>query len=84
MGSQVSADRLPYETRIINNARKGTGKYVNSIAEAGGWPVVAENHRPLTIPNDPNGDEDGDGYTNLEEWLHKSFAAVEGTGEPIQ
>jgi hypothetical protein len=42
---------------------------------------VAENYRPLVIPREPNGDEDGDGYTNLEEWLHKHAAAVEEAGD---
>jgi hypothetical protein len=78
------ADRLPYETRIVNNAKNGTGTYVNSIREAGGWPVVAENRRALAMPNHTNGDDDGDGYTNLEEWLHKHAAAVEGRGEPVK
>jgi hypothetical protein len=73
------ADRLPYETRIINNARNGTGGIVNSVAEAGGWPVVAENYRALTVPANPNGDDDGDGYTNVEEWLHAFAAEVEGS-----
>ena len=44
----------------------------------GGWPVYAENYRELTIPDNPNADDDGDGYTNLEEWLHNFSAIVEG------
>jgi hypothetical protein len=74
------ADRLPYETRIINQAKNGTGAIVDSIAEAGGWPVVAENHRSLVIPKNPGTDSDGDGYTNLEEWLETYSAFVEGRG----
>jgi hypothetical protein len=71
------ADRLPYETRIINQAINGTGSIINSVAEAGGWPVVANNTRPLTVPSS-TADDDGDGYTNLEEWLETMAAEVEG------
>jgi len=56
------------EFRIITDCTKN----------AGGWPDLAENYRALTIPNNPNQDDDGDGYTNLEEWLHNFSAVVEG------
>ena len=29
------------------------------------------------LPPSPNGDDDGDGYTNLEEWLHDFSEQVE-------
>jgi hypothetical protein len=74
------ADRLPYEMRIIDNVRNGTGEVVDSIAEIGGWPVVAENVRHLVIPKNPGADDDGDGYTNVEEWLEAYAAYVEGRG----
>ena len=45
---------------------------------AGGWPVYAENYRALTIPDNPNADDDNDGYTNIEELLHNYSAIVEG------
>ena len=32
----------------------------------------------MVIPKKPNDDDDGDGYTNLEEWLHRYAAEVEG------
>ena len=51
---------------------------MNCSKNAGGWPVYAENYRELTIPDNPNSDDDGDGYTNLEEWLHNFSAVVEG------
>jgi hypothetical protein len=44
----------------------------------GGFPTLAVNTRPLTPPANPNGDDDGDGYTNLEEWLHSFYAACGG------
>lgn len=74
------ADRLQYETRIVENARNGTGKVVDSLAEIGGWPVVPFHERKLVIPKNPGADADGDGYTNLEEWLESYAAYVEGRG----
>ena len=51
---------------------------VASQEDVGGWPALAENRRELTIPGNPSGDDDSDGYTNLEEWLHGFAADVEG------
>ena len=39
---------------------------------------LAANKITLAIPANPHGDDDSDGYTNLEEWLHKLAAEVEG------
>jgi len=36
----------------------------------GGYPNVEPVRRVLEIPARPDADDDGDGYTNLEEWLH--------------
>ncbi len=42
----------------------------NQVPEAG-WPTITENTASHTdFPSDPHGDSDGDGYTNLEEWVH--------------
>jgi hypothetical protein len=44
------------------------GSLKNTVAEAGGWPLYAENNSTWsTVPS--NADADGDGYTNVEEWL---------------
>ena len=40
-------------------------------------PVDVQHTRALTLPKDPSADDDGDGYTNLEEWLHRLAAQVE-------
>jgi len=74
------ADRDPVDKRIIENIRTGKGKLpITSQSEVGGWPDLKENRRKLTIPDNPNGDDDRDGYTNLEEWLHAFAAEVERT-----
>ena len=62
----------------MNNVKTGAGEIIASQDEVGGWPDLAENRRKLTLPGNPNGDDDGDGYTNLEEWLHGFAAEVEG------
>jgi hypothetical protein len=64
------ADRDPVDARIINEVRTGTGKIIASQADVDGWPDLPENRRRLSVPAAPNGDDDGDGYTNLEAWLH--------------
>ena len=72
------ADRGPVDARVINEVKNGTGAILASQEDVGGWPALAENRRELTIPGNPSGDHDGDGYTNLEEWLHGFAADVEG------
>ena len=72
------ADRGPVDARVVKQVRTGTGGILKSQADVGGWPDLAENHRALTIPENPDADDDGDGYTNLEEWLHRFAAEVEG------
>ena len=68
------ADRDPVDARVVKSVRQQTGAIIGSQDDVGGWPDIEQNHRPLTLPENPNGDDDGDGYTNLEEWLH-AFAA---------
>jgi hypothetical protein len=79
------ADRDPVDARIINDVLNGTGRHIkmppfgNEDENAvGGFPPLAQNTRVLTLPPNPHGDDDGDGYTNLEEWIHQLTAQVEG------
>jgi len=81
------ADRDVVDTRIIAEVRNGTGHFVNCVvndgtsrcaSNAGGWPNLANNFRSLNVPNNPNADDDRDGYSNVEEWLHAMAAEVEG------
>jgi hypothetical protein len=70
-------DRDSVDIRVIQSVRNGTGQVIDSQSDVGGWPVLAENNRILVIPSNPNGDDNGNGYTNLEEWLHNYAAQVE-------
>ncbi|MDH4070993.1 MAG: T9SS type A sorting domain-containing protein, partial [Ignavibacteria bacterium] len=63
-------DRDAVDQRVAENVRLRRSGFINSQSDVGGWPVLAENVRPLIVPSDPHGDHDGDGYTNIEEWLH--------------
>jgi pectate lyase len=80
------------DSRIISDVKNGTGQIINCVADdgssrcrknGGGWPKLAENTRRLDVPSDPNGDDDHDGYTNLEEWLHDMSAQVGGRGSSM-
>ena len=77
------ARRNPIDARIVYETRTRTGHGRDDQLDVGGWPEFEENRRELTIPDSPNGDDDGDGYTNLEEWLHGFADAVEGRRGPI-
>jgi hypothetical protein len=83
------AERNGVDERIVRDVTQGTGRIINCVAangtqrcqkNAGGWPEVAVNRRILELPSDLGGDDNGNGYTNLEEWLHAMAAEVEGRG----
>lgn len=78
------ADRDSVDKRLIAEIDNGTASLKNSIEEAGGYPPLAENSVQLKIPKNPHADDDADGYTNLEEWLHTMAALVEGVDKGIQ
>lgn len=64
-------ERDAVDARIIANVRNKTGRIIDSQDEVGGWPRLPEHRERFQVPPDPNGDADGDGYTNLEERLHE-------------
>jgi hypothetical protein len=80
------ADRDAVDSRIISQTRAGTGRIINCVAadgsarcarNGGGYPNLAQNRRALTLPANPN-EVTASGYTNLELWLHRMAAEVEG------
>jgi hypothetical protein len=69
------------DRRIIENVRQGTGDIKDCIAgcsrPTGRLIPRRPTHRSLKLPHKPFGDSNRDGYTNLENWLHKRALAVE-------
>ncbi|HEY9248941.1 MAG TPA: hypothetical protein VIO38_07405, partial [Rariglobus sp.] len=65
------------DIRIMNDIIHGTGGVINSQTEVGGWPVLAQNIRIVTPPADLQGDADGDGKKNIDEWLENYRLEVE-------
>lgn len=74
------AERDAVDARVFAQLSAGEGRVINSPREVGGLPALPETHRALSLPDDPAGDDDQDGYTNLEAWLHREAARVEGGG----
>ncbi len=77
------ANRGPIDARIVFETATRTGRGREDLADAGGWPALEATRRELTPPTDLNGDDDKDGYTNLEEWLHTFADEVEGRRGPV-
>lgn len=82
-------DRSAVDARVVDSVKNRTGSIINCVApngtdrcrkNAGGWPKLEENKRVLAIPEEAGTDDDGDGYTNVEEWLQQLAAEVEGKG----
>jgi hypothetical protein len=80
------ADRDSADRRIVDEVRSRTGGIINCVAangttrcsrNGGGWPSLAVNRRTLTLPANPS-TVTASGYTNLELWLHRMSAEVEG------
>ncbi len=72
------ADRDSVDERITRQIANGEGRIIDSQRDVGGWPTLGQNQVRHTLPDNPNRDSNGNGYTNLEEWLHEMAAQVEG------
>ncbi|PLX81996.1 MAG: hypothetical protein C0617_15145, partial [Desulfuromonas sp.] len=72
------ADLDAVDERIMHEVLTRTGNIIDTPGQVGGWPNLAVVTRTFPTPANPNGDDDGDGYTNLEEVLHQMAAEVEG------
>ncbi|HUQ69454.1 MAG TPA: hypothetical protein VM165_08030 [Planctomycetaceae bacterium] len=82
-------DRDAVDVRIVSEVVQRTGQIIDSQDDVGGWPALPETHRTLeaagdevglAFPASPTIDSDGDGYTDLEEWLHACATKVEVPG----
>ncbi|MGF1614401.1 MAG: hypothetical protein ACFCVA_10975 [Gammaproteobacteria bacterium] len=72
------ADKDPVDERIIESVVKRSGKIIETEADVGGYPQLKPTRHKLNIPANPNRDDNGDGYTNLENWLHELALKVQG------
>jgi len=70
-------DRDPVDARVINNIRSRTGHVINNPSDVGGYPTLAVNTRPLTVPSNPNAVADSVGRTQIELWLESYARALE-------
>ena len=71
------AARDAIDGRVLRDLRQRSGRITDSQGQVGGFPVTAPVFRPLHLPKNPAGDDDGDGYTNVEEMLHGLAGTVE-------
>jgi hypothetical protein len=72
------AYRDSVDRRIIHDLANRSGSIIDSQDEVGGYPAPTPTSRLLSPPENPGGDDDGDGYTNLEHWLHEYARMAEG------
>ncbi len=58
------------DARVVAQIRARTGKIIDSPSQVEGLPAAAEPmRRALTLPDPLHRDEDGDGWTALDDWL---------------
>lgn len=62
-------DRDEIDRRIVDEVTDRTGFGPDTVDEVGGFPDYDPTHRTLELPPAPNEDPDGDGWTNLDDWL---------------
>jgi hypothetical protein len=71
-------DRDAVDSRIVNEVRTRRGtSFIGRESMVGGWPTLAANRRPLTLPTNPH-DVTSSRYTTLEKWLQNYAALAEG------
>ena len=71
------AERDAVDTRIVGDVIHRSGRIIDTPYQVGGWPNLEKNRTTHSLPNNPFGDSDGDGYTNIEEWFHEMASKVE-------
>jgi len=84
---KFSGQRDSYDTELMREINDPDDdslwlEYQSDLGADPWAPVNLHNTRTFNVPNNPTGDDDGDGYTNLEEELHRWAAIVEGRGVP--
>lgn len=75
---QRPAQRDALDAELIEKIRSRQGSFRQDLAGDDPWASVDLQHtHVVTLPDNPSADDDGDGYTNLEERLHQLAAEVE-------
>lgn len=77
------AQRDAVDHGMVEKIATRTGSFRVDLAAPGEDPwaeVNVRRQRRLALPDNPKDDADGDGYTNLEEWLHGLARGVEVDG----
>lgn len=72
------ACRDAVDTRIVESMKTRTGRIIDRPEDVGGLPDTPPVYRSQTLPPRPQEDDDHDGYSNIEEWLHEQAREVEG------
>lgn len=73
------AFRDTVDKRVIDEIITKTGVVKTEFSEIpGGWPAYPSTIKPFEIPENAEGDDDQDGYSNLEEALHEMALVLEG------
>jgi hypothetical protein len=70
-------DRDAVDKRIVKDVTNRTGTRVASQNDVGGFPVLAQNSRALTVPASPHAVVDAAGRTRIEQWLEAYARALE-------
>lgn len=79
-------DRDSVDKRVVQSVKDRNGQIINCVSpngttrcnkNAGGWPILAQHTRRLTLPTNPN-TVASNGYTNLENWLHSMDLQLQG------
>jgi hypothetical protein len=65
----------PVDERLVNEVKTGRGSIKSSPPDA---PNFQATYRAFTVPANPSGDDNGNGYTNVEEVLYQMALQVEG------
>jgi hypothetical protein len=69
------------DSRIVTEVATRTGGLKDCLAgcarSVGGWPHITTRRRALRPPRRPFADTNRDGYTNLENWLHRLAKRVQ-------
>lgn len=74
-------ERDDIDNRILREVQERKGHIIDSPKEREGALDSPFAYRKFISPDDPAGDDDGDGYTNIEEVLHSWASDVEGKND---